>query len=151
MNMEIPMTRLFAALAVLAAGSLAACTNDHDNADILGVPAPGANAINVRITGPEFLQESGEYRWTASVNGADEETAVYRWDVIWPGDATVRRTALGPTLDLFVNADRKVTLELYVHVASNGRHGATSSLVTICPFAPPLQVDDCGRALTLDR
>ena len=143
------MRRILAAIAVLAAGGIVGCTNDHDKADILGVPSPGADAIDIQIIGPELLLENGEYRWTARINGEDSETAEYRWDVLAAGDEVESRTVTGPTLELVVNADRQTTFELYVHVASNGRYGATSSLVTICPFAPPLQLENCGRALTL--
>lgn len=145
------MRRLLTIALMLAAGSLAACSDDAENNDVLGVPLPGANALDVRIVGPQLLHEQGEYRWTAEIIGADGESAEYRWDVIWPGADELHRTVNGATLDLFVAAERQAVIELHVHAAANGRLGTTSTLVTICPGSMPLPIDDCGNVLSLDR
>lgn len=145
------MRRLLTIALMLTAGGLAACSDEAGNNDVLGTPLPGANTLDVRIVGPQLLHEQGEYRWTAEIIGADAESAEYRWDVIWPGTEELYRTVDGATLDLFVAAERQAVIELHVHAAANGRSGATSALVTICPGSTPLPIDDCGNVLSLER
>ena len=145
------MKRITTALIVLAAATMAACADDKEQGDVIGVPLPGANAIDIRIVGPQLLREDGEYRWMAEINGSDAEAAEYRWDVLWPGGDVLHQTVDGPILDLLVDANRQSTIELHLQVAADGRFGATSVLVTICPISPPEPVDDCGSIVTFAR
>jgi len=145
------MKRLLTITMMLAAATTAACENNDENGSVLGVPLPGASAIDIRIAGPDLLRENGEYRWTAEINGSSAENAEYRWDVLWPDTEVLAQTVTGPTLDLFVDANRQSTIELHLQVAADGRFGTTSVLVTICPLSPPQPVDDCGNIVPLEH
>ena len=145
------MKRLLTISMLLAATTTTACANDEDEGGLLGVPLPGASAIGIRIAGPDLLRENGEYRWTAEIIGSSLENAEYRWDVLYPGTEVLSQAVTGPTLDLFVDANRQSTIELHLQVAADGRVGATSVLVTICPLSPPQPVDDCGNIVPLEH
>ncbi|MGH7500341.1 MAG: hypothetical protein ACREL7_01150 [Longimicrobiales bacterium] len=144
------MKRLVAAFLTIAAGFASGCTEDNTGNDVLGAPLPSADQLDVRIVGPTLLQEDGQYRWTAELVNVDAEVTEYRWDIQWPGAVELNQSVIGPTLDLLVDADRQMTIELYLTAQAGDRIGSTSTLVTICPVAPPEAVDFCGESELFD-
>jgi hypothetical protein len=140
---------LTAVLMIAAAGFAGACANEDERGDVLGVPLPGANVLDVRIAGPVVLREDGQYRWTAVLNDAEIGDAEYAWNIFWPDATALHQSFDGPAIDLTIDADRQLTFELYLTVRAGERIGAANALVTICPLSPPDPVDDCGSVVLL--
>lgn len=67
--------------------------------------------IEVAISGPGFIDQSGSYNWSANIQH-DDGTVSYQWSIKWEGTTTWTNLGTSSSQSVFVNNDTDFTLKV---------------------------------------
>jgi hypothetical protein len=141
------MIRQYMIALTMGAAGLAACTENSESSDILGVTAD--QTMRVGIAGPLVIRENGTYQWHARLFGV-VAGAQYTWELVRAGAPDSERRVIvdSPVLEAFIDINEWDTFELFLTARSGDRVAVDRALVTLCPKIDE-PVDECTARLVL--